>query len=96
MTETAGGEPMYETARELTERTGKTDTVVCTDCGAFVMNVAAHDQFHSSLSAAVSAEPLSPEWTVCDLRDGTYGDFHRLAPADHCNDADCARSGEHV
>ena len=47
------GEPVsarYETAYELGKRTGHTDTVVCADCGAFVMNVAAHDRFHSTLS----------------------------------------------
>ncbi len=50
MTETTETGPRYETARELTERTGKTDTVVCTDCGVFVMNVDAHDQFHAARS----------------------------------------------
>ena len=40
----------YETAYELGKRTGHTDTVACTDCGVFVMNVAAHDRFHSTLS----------------------------------------------
>jgi hypothetical protein len=38
--------PRYETAAELQQRTGHTDTVVCTGCGAFVMDVAAHDRFH--------------------------------------------------
>ena len=41
-------------------------------------------------------EPLSPEWQVLDLRDGIYGGFHRLIPADMCFDADCAGAGEHV
>jgi hypothetical protein len=36
-----------------------------------------------------------PEWTVLDLRDGTYGGFHRLTPADMCLDADCSGAGEH-
>jgi hypothetical protein len=40
-------------------------------------------------------EPLSPEWQVLDLRDGIYGGFHRLVPADMCFDADCAGSGQH-
>lgn len=44
----------------------------------------------------VSGEPLHPEWAVRDLRDGTYGDFHRLKPADQCNDSDCAKRGEHA
>jgi len=43
--------PRYETAYELQQRTGHTDSVVCGDCGAFVMDVAAHDRFHSILSA---------------------------------------------
>jgi len=41
-------------------------------------------------------ESLSPEWAVRDLRDGTYGDFHRLKPAGQCNDPDCAKRGEHA
>ena len=44
-------EPRYETAHELGQRTGRTDSVVCADCGAFVMDVAAHTRFHSILSA---------------------------------------------
>ena len=36
-----------------------------------------------------------PEWQVYDLRDGIYGGFHRLVPADMCFDADCAGSGQH-
>lgn len=42
--------PRYETAAELSKRTGHTDTVVCADCGVFVMDVAAHTRFHSILS----------------------------------------------
>ena len=38
---------------------------------------------------------VGPWWSVADLRDGTYGDFHRLQPADQCNDADCIQSGQH-
>ena len=45
------GEPRYETAYELGKRIGHTDSVVCTDCGVFVMDVAAHTRFHSILSA---------------------------------------------
>ena len=41
----------YETAYELGKRIGHADSVVCTDCGAFVMDVAAHDRFHSILSS---------------------------------------------
>ena len=44
------GEPRYETAYELGQRTGHTDSVVCADCGAFVLDVAAHTRFHSILS----------------------------------------------
>jgi hypothetical protein len=47
-------------------------------------------------------EPCLPEWTLHDLRNGTYGDFHRLKPAGECFDpegcrdaADTARR-EHV
>jgi len=43
--------PRYETAYEQQQRIGRTDSVVCMDCGVFVMNVAAHDRFHSILSA---------------------------------------------
>ena len=43
-------EPRYETAYELGQRAGRTDSVVCLDCGAFVMNVTAHNRFHSILS----------------------------------------------
>jgi hypothetical protein len=43
-------EPRYETAYELGQRIGHTDTVVCADCGAFVMDKAAHTRFHSILS----------------------------------------------
>lgn len=40
--------------------------------------------------------PRDPEWTVHDLREGTYGDFHRLRPAGECFDAPgCARRGQH-
>lgn len=41
------GEPGYETAAELLRRTGKTNSVVCLDCGTFVMDVGAHTRFHS-------------------------------------------------
>lgn len=44
------GEPRYETAREQLHRIGHTDSVVCLDCGSFVMDVAAHTRFHSILS----------------------------------------------
>ena len=57
MSETSETEPKYETARELTERTGKTDTVVCTGCGAFVMNVAAHTRFHLTLPNPDAGRP---------------------------------------
>lgn len=51
MTET--GE-RYETAYEQQQRLGYTDSVVCTECGVFVMNVAAHDRFHSLLDLTPS------------------------------------------
>jgi hypothetical protein len=43
--------PRYETAYELQQRTGHTDTVVCLDCGVFVMDRAAHTRFHSIMSS---------------------------------------------
>jgi len=46
-------EPRYETAYELGQRLGRTDSVVCLDCGAFVMDVAAHNRFHSGVLARV-------------------------------------------
>lgn len=62
MTETTGtGEcpacssPRYETAHDLQERTGEIDTVVCTECGAFVMNKAAHDRHHDILDRSAVA-----------------------------------------
>jgi hypothetical protein len=42
--------PRYETAAEQLRRIGHTDSVVCMDCGVFVMDVAAHTRFHSILS----------------------------------------------
>jgi hypothetical protein len=47
------------------------------------------------ISGNMNATPLDPEWSVRDLRDGTYGDFHRLRPAGDCLDASCAASGQH-
>ena len=44
-------EPRYETAAELQKRVGHTDTVVCADCGVFVMDKAAHTRFHSISSS---------------------------------------------
>lgn len=44
-------EPRYETAYEQQQRIGHTDSVVCMDCGVFVMDTAAHTRFHSILSA---------------------------------------------
>lgn len=40
-------------------------------------------------------EPCMPDWALLDLRDGTYGDFHRLRDADECSDPDCIRACEH-
>lgn len=37
----------YETAYEVDQRRGKTDSVVCCICGAFVMNIDAHDWWHT-------------------------------------------------
>lgn len=40
-------------------------------------------------------EPLAPDWKITDLRDGTYGDFHRLLAPRYCGDSDCIAKGEH-
>ena len=45
------GEPRYETAYELGKRVGYTDSVICTDCGVFVLHKEAHTRFHAILSA---------------------------------------------
>lgn len=43
-----------------------------------------------------TAHELSPGWFIADLRDGTYGDFHRLRPSDECFDPQgCASEGQH-
>jgi hypothetical protein len=39
----------YETAYEVGQRRGKTDSVVCCICGAFVIDVDAHDRWHARL-----------------------------------------------
>jgi hypothetical protein len=44
-------EPRYETAYEQQQRIGYTDSVICMDCGVFVMNRAVHTRFHSILSS---------------------------------------------
>jgi hypothetical protein len=44
------------------------------------------------VSGSAEGEPLSPEWIVRDLRDGTWGDFHSLRPASACGHAECAAS----
>jgi hypothetical protein len=45
------GEPRYETACEQQQRIGHTDSVICMDCGVFVMNRAVHDRHHSIQSS---------------------------------------------
>lgn len=43
-----------------------------------------------------AAGSLSPDWRILDLRDGIYGDFHRLLPAGECfSPASCAIEGQH-
>lgn len=37
----------YETAYEVSRRRGKTDSVVCCTCGAFIIDVDAHDRWHN-------------------------------------------------
>ncbi len=53
--------PRYETAYELGQRIGHTDTVVCADCGAFVMDKAAHSRFHLALSGYYPLAPHPPD-----------------------------------
>lgn len=48
-------EPRYETAHELQQRLGHTDTVVCADCGVFVMDKAAHTRSHAIADALAEA-----------------------------------------
>ncbi len=46
------------------------------------------------ISGSADGEPLGP-WAVHDLRDGIFGDFHRLRPAHQCGHAECADTGQH-
>jgi hypothetical protein len=62
----------YETAYELGQRTGHTDTVVCTDCGAFVMNVAAHDRFHAWFGPILPEPVDAPGTPLPDPRRWEY------------------------
>lgn len=48
----------YETAYEVGQRRGKTDSVVCCICGAFVIDVEAHDRWHARLAEAGSVEAV--------------------------------------
>ena len=48
------------------------------------------------ISGHMDGGPLGWDWPVQDLRDGIYGDFHRLTPPADCFDAHCAGSGQHV
>lgn len=57
--------PRYETAYELSQRTGGADSVVCADCGVFVMDKTAHTRFHSILS--------SHAWTLAILKTSHIG-----------------------
>lgn len=41
----------YETAYEVGQRRGRTDSVVCRICGAFVIDIEAHDGWHARLAA---------------------------------------------
>ncbi len=58
-------EPRYETAYELGKRIGHTDSVVCADCGVFVMDMTAHTRFHSILS--------SHAWSLAILKNRHIG-----------------------
>jgi len=64
----------YETAYGLGQRTGHTDSVVCTDCGAFVMSVAAHERFHAWFGP-VPPQPVdesAPDMPLPDPRRWEY------------------------
>ena len=52
--------PRYETAHELGQRIGHTDSVVCTDCGVFVLDKAAHTGFHATLEAEEGLDKWLP------------------------------------
>jgi hypothetical protein len=41
------------------------------------------------------AQGVQPDWFVADLRDGIYGDFHRLRDRADCTDPECYDSGQH-
>jgi len=68
--------PRYETAAQLTQRIGHADTVVCADCGVFVMDTTAHTRFHSILSGHAwalavlktshAAEHVHARWDVAE------------------------------
>lgn len=59
-------EPRYETAYEQQQRLGHTDSVVCMDCGVFMMDTAAHTRFHSILGRQWSPGGVirRPPWRV--------------------------------
>lgn len=44
--------------------------VVCMDCGAFVMNTAAHDRFHAAMSGTDVAASRLPDETWSCVKDG--------------------------
>jgi hypothetical protein len=61
-------EPRYETAYELGQRIGHTDSVICADCGVFVMDVAAHTRLH--IERQVSADLVRAILEAVCERDG--------------------------
>lgn len=60
----------YETAYEQQQRLSYTDSVVCTECGVFVMNRAAHDRHHGILDRqAVALAVLGAAHFSADVHD---------------------------
>lgn len=79
--------PRYETAMELMHRLGHTDTVVCTDCGSFVMDTAAHDQHHAALQRPVltvippAPGPPTADWCCPDPAPGVLHGPEGMPPS---------------
>jgi hypothetical protein len=44
------------------------------------------------ISGPADSDLSGPDWTVRDLRGGTFGDFHRLRPSNQCGRRGCAAS----
>lgn len=75
---------------------GETVTIELPGLTAIKIDAANRTIAIDGISGHVDEGPMGWEWPVQDLRDGIYGDFHRLAPSADCHDAACAESGQHV